>query len=187
VLFTPSNFGDPSLRSGRPKYGRFEKGTFTHFDWIGDVSLRSTDHQWRKAEPSSNSIQKHKRRRFLAALEMTRLGRHLEERKRRGVSSFPLLQLYPKEFLPFSGLVGKGSFYPFPILGDPSQKAFGTTLRVGWEGGLLSLPNIGRSFATLRTILRVCSRGCSPFQLNMRCFLLSGHFFHFCLTLDKIF
>jgi len=64
----------------------------------------------------------------------------------------PLLQLYPKEFLPFLGLVGKGSFNPsqygrslaslemtgyenhFCLLGkggDPSQKTFGTTLRVG--------------------------------------------------------
>jgi hypothetical protein len=29
--------------------------------------------------------------------------------------------------------------FPFPLLGDPSQKAFGMTLRVGFEGGLLHI------------------------------------------------
>jgi len=85
-----------------------------------------------------------------------------------------LLQLYPKEFLPFLGLVGKGA--PLPIMchpeeqsdegsppfnrgcemtllqlhpkttlclwgkgGDPSQKAFGTSLLVGSEVGLCPL------------------------------------------------
>ena len=37
-----------------------------------------------------------------------------------------------------------------PILGDPSQKAFGTTLRVGSKGGLLSLSIERRRFLGLK-------------------------------------
>jgi len=66
-------------------------------------------------------------RRFLASLEMTGYENH-----------FFLLPL---------GKSWKGGRALVPILGDPSQKAFGTTLRVGSKEGLFPLPNILRPFA----------------------------------------
>jgi len=50
---------------------------------------------------------------------------------------YALLQLLPKEFLP----LGRG--------GDPSQKAFGMTLRVGWEGVFCPFRLKRRSLASL--------------------------------------
>ena len=81
--------------------------------------------------------------------EISRFVRH-DDKWRREKSPPPT----PPEinFLHF-GVSWEGVFCPFPILGDPSlrsgrqekggdpsQKTFRTTHRVGWEGGLLPLP-----------------------------------------------
>jgi hypothetical protein len=44
---------------------------------------------------------------------------------------FPSSSSTHKVFKVFSGVSWEGVFFPFPILGDPSQKAFGMTLRAG--------------------------------------------------------